>query len=445
MNLTERQDEANRLLAGPATHCMLFGGSRSGKTFLLCRAVAIRALKVAGSRHAILRHRFNHVKVSIWHDTWPKMMDLCWPDLAYRRDKSDWFVELPNGSQVWFGGLDEKERTEKILGQEYSTVYLNECSQISFAAREIVRTRLAQNSGLKLKFYYDENPPLRTHWTHRLFIEHRNPEPPHQPLTNPQDYVSLLMNPKDNEKNLPAKYLEELQSLNARARARFWEGKFGDAAEGALWSYETIQKYRVTTHPDLHRIVVAVDPSGTKGNEDDRSDHVGIVVVGLGIDGHAYVLEDLTCNAPPSVWGNVVVQAFERHAADRVVAEINFGGAMVEDVIKSAASRAGTVVPYREVTASRGKVVRAEPASTLYDQGKVHHVGSMPELEDQLCSFTTAGFMGDRSPDRADALVWALADIFPGLTRKRSNTAPVIETASRYNPHQGAYRAGMGR
>jgi phage terminase large subunit-like protein len=417
VTLTAKQNEANALLSGPATHIMLFGGSRSGKTFLLCRAIAIRALKAEASRHAILRYRFNHVKASIWHDTWPKMMSLCFPDVPYKQDKSDWFVELPNGSQVWHGGLDDKERTEKILGSEYATIYLNECSQIGFPARELVRTRLAQNVGLKLKLYYDENPPIKTHWTHRLFIEKRSPEPPYKALERPEDYASLLLNPRDNADNLPQAYLNELQSLSPRAKMRFWEGMFGDASEGALWSYEVIERNRVTKHPDLQRVVVSIDPSGTKGEEDDRSDHVGINVSALGVDGHGYVLEDLTVKAPPAVWGRIAVTAYQRHSADRVIGEKNFGGAMVEHVVKTAAADLGVVVPYREVTASRGKTVRAEPFSGLYEQNKVHHVGSFPELEDQLCSMTTAGYMGDRSPDRADALIWALTDIFPGLTR----------------------------
>lgn len=416
--LTAKQDEANKLLAGAATHCMLFGGSRSGKTLLLCRAIAIRAMKAADSRHAILRHRFNHVKASVWHDTWPKMMRLCWPDVPYKADKSDWFVEFPNRSQVWFGGLDDKERTEKVLGLEFASIYLNECSQIAWASRETIRTRLAQNVGLKLKLYYDENPPFKTHWTHRLFIEKRSPEPPYTALPDPAEYASLLLNPVDNAENLPEAYLRELQSLSPRARLRFWEGKFGDATEGVLWTYEVIARNRVTETPQLQRVIVAIDPSGTKGEEDDRSDEVGIVVGGLGIDGHGYLLEDLTCKAPPAVWGNVAVQAYQRHAANLVVGEKNFGGAMVEHVIKTAAVQAKVSVPYKEVTASRGKMVRAEPFSSLYEQNKVHHVGNFPELEDQLMAFTTSGYMGDRSPDRADAAIWLWTELFPGLTRR---------------------------
>lgn len=437
--LTPKQEEAQALLGGQARHVLLVGGSRSGKTFLSCRAIAVRAAKASGSRHLIGRYRYNHVKASVWADTWPKMMRLCFPALAerLRYDKTDTRVIFPNESEVWFGGFDDRERTEKILGQEYATIFPNECSQINWATIEILRTRLAQQvplddgSGfLKLKMIYDANPPLATHWTHKLFVQHRDPVPPYAPLRNPEQYAWMRINPSDNTQNLPSTYLDELANLGARARLRFLEGQWGSANENALWTYEAIETHRSPDFPDLQRVVVGVDPSGTQGEEDERSDHVGIVVVGLGIDGHAYVLEDLTIKAPPEVWGKVAVQAYDRHQADRLVAETNFGGAMVGAVVRSAAASERLAVNFIEVKASRGKVIRAEPISTLYEQGKVHHVGSHPELEDQLCAFTSAGYMGDRSPDRADALIWALTDLFPGMTRRAPRNTLAAETCS---------------
>src|SRR6201996_7092489 len=167
-SLTPRQQEANKLLGGPQLHTMLAGGSRSGKTFLIIRAILIRAM-AHKSRHAVLRYRFNHLKGSILFDTLPKVMSLCFPGVGERShlDKSDWFYTLPNGSEIWFGGLDDKERTEKILGNEYATIHLNECSQIPWSSRNIAVTRLAQlvhenirdQRALPLKMYYDENPP----------------------------------------------------------------------------------------------------------------------------------------------------------------------------------------------------------------------------------------------------------------------------------------------
>jgi PBSX family phage terminase large subunit len=452
-----KQRELSKLLASDATHVMAFGGSSSGKTFWLCRAVAIRAMLAPGSRHAILRHRFNHLVTSVVHDTWPTMMGLCFPGVEAKLNKSLWYIEFENGSQVWFGGLDEKERTEKILGQGHTTIYLNECSQIPWSSVEIAKTRLRQKvsieagvpedgSDLPLRMYYDCNPPLVTHWAHRIFIEHREPEHPYRPLFNPENYVSLRINPEDNIQNLPEETLEILKSLSPRQRQRFLDGLWGQANENALWTFESIERARVTSHPDLQRVVIGVDPSGTRGEEDERSDHVGIVVVGLGVDGQAYVLEDATIKAPPQTWGRIVCEAFDRHEADVIVGEINFGGAMVQEVVRSAAASLRLSVNFKEVHASRGKVVRAEPIATLYGHfdpqnarnctsAKVHHVGSFPVLEDQLCAFTTMGYTGDRSPDRADALIWALSELFPGMTRKVPRRGTVnVEGASGFNP-----------
>jgi phage terminase large subunit len=181
-SFTIKQQEAQPYLAGTGTHCMLFGGGRSGKTFIIVRSVVMRALKASKSRHAILRFRFNHVKASVILDTFPKVMALCFPDVTYDLSRTDWYVTLPNGSEIWFGGLDDKERMEKILGMEFVTVYLNECSQISWAGVMMMMTRLAQlvmqtvidgrtkqprSQPMKPRMYYDCNPPSKAHWSFR--------------------------------------------------------------------------------------------------------------------------------------------------------------------------------------------------------------------------------------------------------------------------------------
>lgn len=440
--LTAAQVKARDTLASDATHCALGGGSRSGKTFLLVRCLLIRAIRHPGSRHAIFRFRFNSIKSSIIYDTLPKVMRLCFPGLWEQcsLNKTDWFLTLPNGSEIWFGGLDDKERTEKILGQEHATLYFNECSQIPWTSVELAHTRLAQNvPGLELKAYYDFNPPSKNHWTYLLFVEKKDPLT-RRPVANEFDYSFFLINPHDNKENLPAKYLKMLEGMSEKQRNRFLLGKFADASDGQLWTDDVLAVTRVLGRqnevPDFVRIVVAVDPSGCRGEEDLRSDEVGIVVVGLGTDSHAYVLEDLSGRYGPEGWGSLANEAFKRHMADCVVGESNFGGDMVRAVIQAENSE----LPYKEVHASRGKVVRAEPASHLYHQGKVHHVGHFPEIEDQLCSFTVSGYSGLRSPDRADALIWALTELFPSMTRKKadhSQRPPKVKatprSASRYD------------
>jgi phage terminase large subunit-like protein len=144
--------------------------------------------------------------------------------------------------------------------------------------------------------------------------------------------------------------------------------------------------------PDLKRVVVAIDPSGTSG--DDGGDSVGIVVAGVGADGLGYVLADETVKASPAVWGACAVAAYRKFKADRIIAERNFGGAMVEHVIRTCDPN----IPYRDVHASRGKVARAEPIAALYEQNKIRHVGNFSELEDQLAAFSGTGYCGDGAP-----------------------------------------------
>lgn len=413
---------------------MLFGGSRSGKTFLHVRNICMRALKAPGSRHAILRFRFNACWASIVLDTFPKVMATCFSGVEYEINQKYGFASMPGGSEIWFGGLDDKERTEKILGQEYATIYLNECSQIPWSSVGIATTRLAQKvmqvvngeeaGHLKPRMFYDCNPPSKAHWTYQVFIQKRDPETK-TPLAGAEDYAYFQINPQDNAENLSEQYLKTLQGMSARLQRRFLKGEFADATPNQLFSDEIIDKWRHLSGelPDFIRIVVSVDPSGSGDEDNADNDAIGIAVVALGTDGNAYVLEDCTVKAGPATWGKIVTDAFDRHAADCVVGEINYGGAMVEHVIQSA--RRNT--PYKQVTASRGKAVRAEPISALYEQGKVRHVGYFRELEDELTAFSTFGYTGSGSPNRADALVWGLTELFPRIGVKREPKKPISQ------------------
>lgn len=436
VRLTEKQDQAIALFGQGATHCMLYGGSRSGKTFIAVRAIIIRAIAAPGSRHCILRFRFNHAKTTIIRDTLPKVLSLCFPDLKVKIDKTDWFVELPNKSQIWIGGLDDKERTEKILGAEYATIYLNEASQIPYSSRNMAITRLAQSCEyeidgqkgvLRLLMLYDCNPPGKGHWTNQLFIQHRDPAT--KKPVDASDYCHLQMNPVDNKENLPANYLAILADLPPAQKVRFLEGMFGDDQAGQLWTNERIERNRhLKELPDMQRIAVAVDPSGSRDKDNAGNDAIGIVCVGLGVDGNAYVLEDATVKAGPATWGRVAAQCFDRNEGDVVVGEENFGGAMVEHVIQTA--QVGRKYPYRKVSASRGKVVRAEPISALDEKNMIRFAGYFPDLEDELCNFTRAGYIGEGSPNRADAFIWAMTELFGAIVApkkpKRDDNLPAF-------------------
>ena len=433
--LTAKQEQANEILASPASDIMLYGGSRSGKTFLTVRAIAVRAVKAPSSRHAMLRFRFNAIVSSIVMDTFPKVMGLCFPGMKYEVNRSLWYAQLWNDSQIWFGGLDDKERTEKVLGNEYVTLLLNECSQIPWAGRNLIKTRLAQKVmvnvegiepyELPLKTYYDENPPDKGHWTYKVFELKVDPET-REPLPYPEQYKSFRMNPADNAENLPTDYIGKvLGGMSARMRRRFEHGEYREANPSALFAESDLDRWRVMDGklPDMQRIVIAVDPSGSDDVDNADNDAIGIIVAGLGTDGNGYVLEDLTVKAGPGTWGKVATNAFDRHGADLIVAEINFGGAMVKAVIQTARPR----TPYKEVKASRGKVVRAEPLSSLVEQGKIRLVGYFQFLEDELSGFSTNGYTGAGSPNRADAFVWAMSELFPGIVSDRAKRKGKID------------------
>ena len=235
----------------------------------------------------------------------------------------------------------------------------------------------------------------------------------------------------DNAGNMPASFIREIEEKFAGTRLgrQELEGEILEDIPGALWSRASIDDHRLKEVPvDLERVVVAVDPAAST---EEGSDETGIVVVGLGRDndGYArgYILEDGTLKGSPEEWAGKAVHLYRKWQADRIVAEKNNGGDMVGSVIK-AVDRS---VPITLVHASRGKYVRAEPISALYEQGRVHHVGRFDKLEDQMCLFSVDNFktpaMG--SPDRVDALVWGLTSIFDKITARRR---PSDEEVSEY-------------
>ena len=215
-----------------------------------------------------------------------------------------------------------------------------------------------------------------------------------------------------NAANLAASFLEEVRARyrGTRLGRQELDGILLADAEGALWTSEMLEKARIKEMPDLDRIVVAVDPATTCGA---GADECGIVVVGAQIKGppqdwQAYVLADCTVTGQgPSGWARAAISAMERFGADRLVAEVNQGGQMVQEVIR----QVDPLVPYKGVHASRGKVARAEPVAALYEQGRVRHALDLDTLEDQMTRMTSRGYEGGGSPDRVDALVWALHEL----------------------------------
>ena len=192
------------------------------------------------SRHLITRLRFNHAKTSIWMDTLPKVMQICFPELyAWTIANNTWgntdyYLTLPNGSEIWVAGLDDKIRTEKVLGKEYSTIFFNECSQIPYASVQIALTRLAEKNPLKKRALYDENPPAKNHWSYSVFILGKDPSSWEN--IDRTKYDCMLMNPADNIENIDEDYITEiLDHLSPDERRRFRDGEFTDGTIGAIY------------------------------------------------------------------------------------------------------------------------------------------------------------------------------------------------------------------
>ena len=266
------------------------------------------------------------------------------------------------------------------------------------------------------KFKYAEET-----WSNLMFGLREGPNPRVCVTTTPRPIKiikELLKNPRtvdvrgssyDNIENLSFDYQEMVLKKyeGTRLGRQEIEGEILDDNPDALWSRGLLEKNRVVRHPPLVRIAVAIDPEATANEE---SAETGIVAAGLGSDGHGYVLEDASLRASPQKWGNAAATLYYKLSADRIVGEVNNGGDMVEHVIRTVDKK----IPFKKVWASRGKLIRAEPVSALYEQGRVHHVGMFAELEDQLCEWVP----GAKSPDRLDALVWAITELMIDTRKK---------------------------
>lgn len=282
--------------------------------------MVVRASRAAGTRHLIVRHRFAHVKASVWYQTLPDVLKI--NGIRVQENKSDWFMTLPNGSEIWVGGLDDKERVEKILGNEYSTIYFNEVSQIGYDSITVGLTRLAEKSVLTNKAYYDCNPPSPLHWVHKLFIEGIDPKDG-EPVKKPALYAHMLMNPHDNAENLPDDYIENvLETLPERARRRFLLGEFVKA-EGVIYEgFDDACIIKPEALPPIERYVVGLD----------FGLNMAAVLVGFAGD-NIYIVDDHgTYNATASAfnaeiwerWGNYDIVYCDPAGGERIQ-EIAYG------------------------------------------------------------------------------------------------------------------------
>jgi phage terminase large subunit-like protein len=312
------------------------------------------------------------------------LLAICPADERPRYIKSDRLLIWPNGARSLIFTADEPER---LRGKQHMKLW----------ADEIAAWRYAESwdqamMGLRL----GDSPQAVVTTTPRPVGIVR------ELLADKRNHVTTGTTYENRENLSPGffRYVITKYEGTRLGRQELRAELLGDVP-GALWKRSLIEQTRVTRHPELVRIVVAVDPAATSNAE---SDETGIVAAGLGVDGHGYVLADRTLQGTPAEWARTAVSAYREYQADRIVGEVNNGGEMVGFTILTIDPSAA----YKAVHASRGKLTRAEPVSALYERGFVHHVGAFPQLEDQMCTWLP----GEDSPDRMDALVWALTELF---------------------------------
>jgi phage terminase large subunit-like protein len=316
------------------------------------------------------------------------------PDRRPRWEATRKRLVWPNGA---IAQLFSAHEPEALRGPQFDAAWVD----------ELAKWRKAEESWTMLQFCLR----LGTNPRQVVTTTPRNAEVLKQILQNPTTVVTRAPT-SANRAYLAPSFLEEVEARfgGTRLGRQELEGRFLEDVEGALWTRDMLGACQIDAATAMTRVVVAVDPPVTGGK---RSDACGIVAAGVLAEGpptnwRATVLEDATVTgASPRDWAEAAIAAMERHGAERLVAEVNQGGDLVETVIR----QIDPLVPFRAVRASRGKAARAEPVAALYEQGRVRHLRGLGRLEDQMCRMTAQGFLGQGSPDRVDALVWALTDL----------------------------------
>jgi phage terminase large subunit len=226
-----QKEAVNFIVNSKATNLCLYGGSRSGKSFLFMFAIIVRACKCK-SAHLIVRNTFNSAKLSIWNKTLPDVLNKAFPSLKVKYNRTDYICTLPNGSTILIGGLDDGDKLERLLGTEFSTLWINESNQVPFSAVSKLRTRLAEKNMLRKLTFYDLNPTNINSWVYQLFELKVDPQDG-ETLKDQEDYASFKMNVQGNLENVDSEYLKMLEKLPEAERKRFLLGEYSDSSNGS--------------------------------------------------------------------------------------------------------------------------------------------------------------------------------------------------------------------
>ena len=384
--------DAFRPFFRPSRYKAAYGGRGSAKSHSFASAMVLNAASKPGFRGLCVREVQKSLEESAKRLIEDKVEAY---GLAGEFDCQRSRIVTPGGGVIAFAGMQD-HTAESIKSYEgFDVAWVEEAQTLSARSLELLRPTI-RKPGSELWFSW--NPRSASDPVDSFF----------RGMTPPDSAVIAKIN-YDGNPFFPAELEAEREHDRKAAPDRYahiWLGEYEPMAVGAIWDRQTLHEHRRSEPPDLERIVVAIDPAVSS---ESGSDEHGIIVVGLGADKRGYVLADYTMKGAPRQWADRALAAYDRYEADALVIERNQGGDMCKAVLTAA--RPG--VPVIEVHATRGKHVRAEPISALYHLARVSHVGTFEELESQMCQMTAAGYEGEGSPDRCDALVWGLTELFP--------------------------------
>lgn len=326
-------------------------------------------------------------------------------------------INKKNGNTIYFRGIQtgSKDNTANLKSlQGINTLVIDEAEELT---EEDIFDRIdlsVRQKGVQNRVIVIMNPAKKTHFVYKRFFEPGKVESGFNGVIDNVNYIHTTY--EDNIDNLDEGFIEQVEILRLKNLKKFKHvvgGEWADVnEEDALWLQSTIDRNRLYDKPVFKRIVVAIDPAVTSK---DTSDETGIVVVGLGYDDHVYPLEDKSGIYTPTDWCTHAIMLYRKYQADRIVGEVNNGGDLIETVLRTIDKN----IPYTGVHATRDKFTRAEPVAALYEQGKAHHVGVLTELEYEQTSWEAK--KGEKSPNRIDALVWAVAELLPEMSKPISN------------------------
>lgn len=403
-------------LLQPARYLGVWGGRGSGKSHFFAEALVERCVLKPGTRAVCVREVQKSLKDSVKRLIEDKINAL---GVADRFEVLNAEIKTPGGGLIAFQGMqDHTSETIKSL-EGFSVAWVEEAQTLSARSLEMLRPTI-RAPGSSLWFSWN---PRNAGDPVDAFLRREKP---------PEDAIIVRANYSDNPffpRELEQERLDDLAHRPDRY-GHIWLGEYEPVAIGAIWDRAMLHRNRRATAPDMARILVSVDPAVSNN---PGSDEHGIVVVGIGHDGRGYVLADYSMRGAPHQWAQRAIAAMDEYSADGIVIERNQGGDMCRHTLQTQRPHLRVI----EVVATRGKHVRAEPIAAMYSLDRVSHVGTFAKLEDQLCQMTAGGFEGDGSPDRVDALVWGLSELFPAINRGVQKPKPMV-------PHHAGGGSWMG-